>query len=374
MISSNSVLFTIIVVFGVQAIIFSILILKKRHKRASNFFLSLLILFYSINAINIVVVNVLKDHNLMHVFRYIQMEMLYGIGPALYLYTKSITKSNFKFYKTDWIHFLPLLIEFIFYRTSWYREGANGLYLNTTPNITYVYLSQQWIGVASIIIYSIISLRKLYFYQIRLKQYYSNVKHKSLQWFKIPIIIFGSYYIVWNIITEIDRFAFNRNLREYYFLPAFVLIAILTSWVGFKGYIREELEYIPVEDEEEADLKINKKDTKFINDIKALMKQEKPYLNSDLNLPKLADLLEMNPKLVSQKINQNFNKNFYDFINSYRVAAFKDSLKEEKSKQLSLLGIAYECGFNSKSTFNLVFKKQTQLTPSQYYKSLKNKS
>ena len=97
-------------------------------------------------------------------------------------------------------------------------------------------------------------------------------------------------------------------------------------------------------------------------------------LNPDLNLAMLADLLEMKPKLLSSKINQNFNQNFYDVINSYRVKAFKKRLQSSERDKLSLLGHAYECGFYSKSTFNHVFKKMTQQTPSEYLTTLKKAS
>ena len=101
---------------------------------------------------------------------------------------------------------------------------------------------------------------------------------------------------------------------------------------------------------------------------------EKPYLNSDINLNKLAELLEMKPKTVSLKINQNCGKNFYDLINSYRVKEFQKLVKTSNLEKLSLLGLAFEAGFNSKSTFNSAFKKNTELTPSQYLKKVKNAS
>ena len=102
--------------------------------------------------------------------------------------------------------------------------------------------------------------------------------------------------------------------------------------------------------------------------------EEKPYLNPELNLSILAELLDMKPKQVSLKINQNFSKNFYDLINFYRVKEFQECVKSNNNQKLSLLGLAYNCGFNSKSTFNSVFKKQTKLTPTQYIKTLKDLS
>lgn len=377
MITSNSILFTIICVFAIQAIVLSLMIFLKRPRILAHKFLAILTFFYAIMALNIVLVNVLKDHDMMGVFRYVQMEMLYGIGPTLYFYTKSVTNTSFKFSKKDLIHFLPLMLEFIFYRTAIYRDGADGLYENPIPDISYVYLSQQWIGVISIVTYSIVSLRLLYKHQILLKNYYATLDKRSLNWLKIPIIVYGSFFLLWTVVTEIDRFAFDRSLREYYFLPVFVGLSIIATWIGFQGYLRknESFEALNVlHKAAHSDPVSFEKDQQFIDQLDRLMQHEKPYLNPDLNLTKLSELLEMKPKQVSLKINQNYSQNFYDLINYYRILAFKERLNSSESQKLSILGIAYESGFNSKSTFNHVFKKTTQLTPSQYLKNTENRS
>ncbi len=375
MISSNSVLFTIICVFGFQAIVFSGLILLKKPRRLGNTFLALLIFFYALIPINIVVVNVLKDYDLLYVFRYIQMEMLYGIGPCLYFYTKCITTPSFRFKRKHFIHFVPFLLEFIFYRTAIYRIGSDGLYLDEMPVASYVYLTEQWLGVISILIYSFISLSILIKYRDRLKEYYSKIEHLSYRWLRIPILFFAGYFIYWKILTEIDRFVFDRSLREYYFLPNFVMLSMVTCWLGFKAYIQKEREVIQLKPfEKKSTSSPIEKDEKFLAELKQLMEQKKPHLNPELNLSTLADLLDIKPKELSYKINQNCKKNFYDLVNSYRVETFKARLQSSGAEKMSLLGHAFESGFNSKSTFNHIFKKFTELTPSQYLKKLKNTS
>lgn len=375
MTTSNPILFTIICVFALQAMILSGLIAFKRPRRTANIFLALLVFFYALMAINIVVVNVLNDQGLLHVFRYIQMEMLFGIGPALYFYTKCITDPKFEFKKIHYLHFLPLLLEFIFYRTAIYRIGSDGLYLDEFPTYTYVYLTEQWLGIISIWIYCILSLFMLIKYQKQLKNYYSKIEHLSLKWLQTPIVIYVGYHFLWRVITEIDRFAFDKSLREYYFLPNFTILAIITCWIGFKGYIQKERDIIQLKPDTKAStLEHEEKDQKFLSNLRQLMENEKPYLNPDLNLSMLAEMLQMKPKQLSTKINQNCDQNFYDVVNSYRVEAFKARLQSTERDKLSLLGHAYECGFYSKSTFNHVFKKITQQTPSEYLKELKKAS
>ena len=72
----------------------------------------------------------------------------------------------------------------------------------------------------------------------------SKIENRSLKWLQTPIIIYAGYQIFWHILTEIDRFAFDRSLREYYFLPNFVILAMITCWIGFKGYIQKERDLV----------------------------------------------------------------------------------------------------------------------------------
>ena len=119
--------------------------------------------------------------------------------------------------------------------------------------------------------------------------------------------------------------------------------------------------------EEKDDVKsISKEDIALVT---KLMDVDKAFLNPELNLSDLAKQADMTRAQLSEVINSGFNKNFNDFVNGYRVEAFKTSLKEGKHKQLSLLGVAFECGFNSKATFNRVFKKLTTYSPTQYLNS-----
>lgn len=375
MITSNPVLFTIMCVFGLQALVLSGLIAFKRPRRLANIFLALLVFFFALIVVNIVLVNVLKDQGLLYVFRYIQLEMLFGIGPSLYFYTKCISDPNFEFKRIHYLHFFPLVLEFIFYRTTFYRTGSDGLYLDVLPTYSYVYLTQQWLGVISILVYSFISLTILVKHQKQLKEYYSKIDNLTLRWLQTPIIIYASYFVLWNVITEIDRFVFDRSLREYYFLPNFVILSIATCWIGFKGYLQKERDFVSLKQfPKKTKANFVEKDKVFISRLNELMDAQKPYLNPELNLNILAESLNMKPKLVSLKINQNYSQNFYDLVNSYRVNEFKQLAKSYNFQKFSVLGLAFESGFNSKSTFNNAFKKITQLTPTQYIKKLKNKS
>jgi AraC-like DNA-binding protein len=116
-----------------------------------------------------------------------------------------------------------------------------------------------------------------------------------------------------------------------------------------------------------AGSKLSGEEAKQLADqLKKHMLSSKTYQNPDLTLSMLATQMGISSHILSQVINEQFNLNFFDFVNQYRVEEFKQRITNPSYNNFSLLGIAFECGFNSKSAFNRIFKKATGYTPSQY--------
>ena len=112
----------------------------------------------------------------------------------------------------------------------------------------------------------------------------------------------------------------------------------------------------------EADKKV------YLNKIESYMITEKPYLNPDLTLGELAKLLNIPVHYLSQILNEQLNQNFYNYINYYRIKEAMEILSDPDKKDLTILEILYHVGFNSKSVFNTAFKKQVNMTPSNFKK------
>jgi TolB-like protein/AraC-like DNA-binding protein/Flp pilus assembly protein TadD len=107
----------------------------------------------------------------------------------------------------------------------------------------------------------------------------------------------------------------------------------------------------------------------YSQQLETLMATEKPYLQADLSLRKLATLLEIPPNYLSQLLNEGFDQNFADYINSYRLETFKEKVADPKQRHLTILALAYDSGFNSKTVFNTFFKRKTGQTPKAFWKS-----
>ena len=107
----------------------------------------------------------------------------------------------------------------------------------------------------------------------------------------------------------------------------------------------------------------------YLKRIQIMMEKEKPYREGDLTLQKLASSLAISPHHLSQIINERLNQNFFDFINAHRIEEAKRMLVDPAKKYYSILAIAEEVGFNSKSAFNTAFRKYANMTPSEFRKS-----
>jgi AraC-like DNA-binding protein len=178
---------------------------------------------------------------------------------------------------------------------------------------------------------------------------------------------------VW-IIFSFSSFLFSKyhtkiNIHDIDLIAISIAIFVL----GYFGFLRTDIfisvdlsdELKPAEKNEKKKIIVPDVE-KQINELKAYMENKKPYLQSKLTIKQLADMLSIQSYQLSVILNDHLKKNFFDFINEYRIEEVKNEIKYNKN--YTLLGIAYDCGFNSKSSFNRIFKNYTGLTPSEYLK------
>jgi AraC-like DNA-binding protein len=198
-----------------------------------------------------------------------------------------------------------------------------------------------------------------------------------MNWLRYAILGIGSVFItvaLVSILREIIgfQFQFNADILFYTILVLFVI------YVGYSGIHQQDLfsntatkeeELVKTESEyKKSSLKADVARQKH-HELLELMTSDEPYLNPKLTLSELAQSLSMSNNHLSQVINQYEEMNFHDFVNKYRVEEF--IRKAQSNNSFGLLGHAYDSGFNSKSTFNSVFKKFKSTTPSQYIAALK---
>ncbi len=371
----------------IQGLIFAILLLikYKRKGNLSDLFLGLILLLtcYSQTCYTVGFMGWYDEFRTTKI-NYFLYNIAIALGPLIYFYVKSVTTSNFKFKKEHWWHF-AFAFAFIFYRLiifsydglqPGFNETQNGI-LKITVDEAIVQPVMGFIEFPFMLLYLAFTLQLFYNYRKKIQQYFSNTYKLELNWILSFLVLFSLLFLYDTIQTVVGAFVTDLNYEQRWWLN--LLGALITLYIGIKGYFTDttklnklnftfspSLEAIPQVSEDKASKSISEKD---IETVKRLMEIDKVYLNPELNLSDLAQQANMSRGQLSEIVNSGFNKNFNDFVNMYRVNAFKDMIKDDKHKQLSLLGIAQECGFNSKATFNRVFKKLTNYSPSEYLKS-----
>ena len=302
-----------------------------------------------------------------------------GIAPLIYFYVKSVTTSNFKFKKKDWWHFVPALTLITYRFGIYFYDSVQPGFNDTQNGVLKLALDEAvilpllvFVSFAQMLLYLAFTFQLFYNYRKRIQEFFSNTYKLELNWILSFLIVFTLLFLYSSIQDVVGSLIIDLSYTQRWWLNVFMALVVL--FVGIKGYFTDttklnKLSFTftpnPESIPEISEIKNNTSELD-IEKVTNFMKTEKPYLNPDLNLSDLADELEMNRAQLSQIINSGFQKNFNDFINEYRVNTFKEKINSGEYKQLSLLGLAFDSGFNSKATFNRVFKKLTQTSPSEY--------
>jgi len=368
---------TLITILSIQILILSILLLLRKENRPANSLLGLVLFFWGLTTINFSLFQGLFQEQLLKYIPYLRLELLYGLGPSLYLYTRSVTNSEYKFGKKDLLLFVPVLVEFIYYRTSFFREGAIQIDANPQNILQRIFIFQQWIGVVYSTIFILLSIYMLFKYKKWLYNNFSSTQNISLKWIRIPILSFTIFWIIWFIVRLTDIVIFSGIYGPFYFSPMYIILSIITLWIGFRGYTNSKTGAIGFVTSSRPQENILKEDTSAYNliaeTLRSKMESKKYYLNQELSLKVLSTETGIGESVLSKTINQNLGINFHEFINRYRVKEFIERIKKDETKQFTFLAHAYESGFASKSSFNYVFKRLTQKTPKEYFSELREK-
>jgi AraC-like DNA-binding protein len=376
---------TPLLVLVLQGVLFAILLFAKylKHRNPSHLILVLILLLVCYQQI-CYTVGFMGWYNEFRTTKinYWLMPISLALAPLLFFYVKSVTMSRFVFRKKDFLHF-GLAFMLIGFRVFIYiydslqpgfHETQNGV-LKIAADEAIVQPILVFLDFAVMLLYLAFTFQLFFNYRKKIQQYFSNTYKLELNWVLSFLIAFSVLFLYGTIQTLINVAITELSYTQEWWFN--ILMAIVTLYIGIRGYFTDtnklkKLEFsftpspisIPQSDDKQVVSQLE------IDMVSAFMKDEKPYLNPDLNLSELADDLKMNRGQLSQVINSGFGQNFNDFVNNYRVNAIKEKLNEGSHKQLSLLGIAYDCGFNSKATFNRVFKKLTQTSPTEYLSTL----
>lgn len=295
------------------------------------------------------------------------------VPPLAYFYLKSQFDPDFRFSRRDGWHLLPFAL-YVGYHLLVFAQGPDFV-RDWEQNKHFRF----GFGYAEPILQ--IAVQAFYFYRayrlyVDYRQWvpsqFSDVDAVSFRWFRNFLMAFVLGIAVSLIVTLVDM-RFNLDFWHDWWDELFT--AVLIYYITIAAYAQKqpralhfssetvpsEITAAPPKTEKIADTDLQR----WKDRLETLMRDETPYLDPELTLPILAQRLGTNASILSAVINNAFGRNFNDFVNGYRVEAVKKMLQDPANSHYSLLGIGLACGFNSKSTFNRVFKKMTGSAPSE---------
>lgn len=341
---------------------------KKYHKK-SNVALA----FGLISTALIVLLNcfnIIGLHKVYPGLAYLPIQYTFLLAASIYYFVIFLIHPKYTFRKHDYLICFPVIIQIIF-QISWLIAYFVNPELITQQKEFYRTLRE--IGEGTSIVFAgilfIIAIKKVITYQKQLFANYTSIENRDLTWLRNFILIIIILWIGWAIYF-VGHISNSFSFEMY---PVWIGMTITVYWLGYFMYLRRDVFEIIAFDSPTIPIQQNKLSEKT-NDhfakIIELMELNHLYKDPDFNMSVLSEKTELSNGYLSQIINQKTGKNFFDFVNEYRVNEVKSKLADSSFAHYSLLGIGLESGFKSKSTFNSVFKKFTGQTPSQFKKGL----
>lgn len=293
-------------------------------------------------------------------------------GPIFYFYVKSMVEPHFAFKKKDVFHLLPFLLLSIVRVIVLPESVTTNLYVQEGYQFIFLFIIIL-IGSATLI-YWLATFRLVLQHQKNVLDFFSNrPEEKSLKWvipFMFCVLLSNLLFFLTprlNVFfTSIDSSTFWLQHFNFAMMGYFLLYFGINQPVIFDTLQQKQAEQT---NEKYAKSGLNQQLLeKYALQIKRHFEAVKPFTNPEYNLQLLANELGISRQNLSQTINKIYQKNFYQLVNEYRVEEFKKLSIDSQNAHLTLFGVAIEAGFNSKSSFNRIFKEVTGQTPSQYIK------
>ncbi|MEZ5002914.1 MAG: helix-turn-helix transcriptional regulator [Chitinophagales bacterium] len=308
-------------------------------------------------------------------------------GPYVYLYTKYLVDRKVRFDWKDLIHFVP----FVFLMTLYFAFFKDSLSFSDVAffNKDAALVIRLFFGITymgMVVLYTILTFRKLNQHRRSLESQFSYWSQQlKLTWLNFIPFLFTLFFAGYFAAGILNALAFKQvvNITDISHV-GLTLMAFLISYFGLRQPSLFQPEFIGSNDMEEQvseQEQINDRSGNHSSDsdvqeqiesLDRIMIEDKPYLNSVLTLYDLATKVNLNKTELTNLLNKEIGKNFFTYVNEYRVNEVIKRFKNPAYQNYTIIAIAYDCGFNSKSTFNSLFKQHTGQTPSEFRKNFED--
>ncbi|MEM9723687.1 MAG: helix-turn-helix transcriptional regulator, partial [Bacteroidota bacterium] len=359
----------IYLVGAVQGIVYGIILLRStRVNKLANRILAILIFLFAYRLlVQTARLFQLGDYDIWY---YFMLDLSWVTGALLYFYVLAQVYPTFKLKRSDLIHLLPVCIQII---CSVFVRLQNLYWDDTRESLTWLgyWGYVVWMNYSTIYIIASILIIVYAYKSEKLLPPASSVAivdPRRITWLRRILLSFRVYFSIVLAVLVVDFLVYRVSLgNEYYYFtrfyyyPFFIGISLLTYWIGLEGFKRKDWEPTRIK----PDLPSEKREelAELADRINQLMETQKVYTNPQLTVGLLAELLAVKPYLVSQCLREIFQTKFTDYVNEKRVEELQRLLKDPVHNNLTLLALAMNAGFNSKSSFNRAVKKHLGVVP-----------
>lgn len=368
----NAYTFSLFIAF-VIAMAFAVLLIAKPHSNGEgNFYLAGVIVIIALWNASILVLA-------LDIYRYaigiiwVPLTYTLAIGPCYYFYVKSLTQASTDNKSRLWPHFIPVILEVLVFLFEVFQGIPMRLGYFQTPAFRFFDPLVTFAAIASCVAYAYYSKQLIVGYHRWVKNNFSHYHRYNLEWLVRFNAVFSFFFAIWLVYFVVDFFVYDYALTFLDYVPFHLTLAVISIWLSVEVFYKPILVYpeqnIEIKSEAEPPKAIDK-DLKLKAEwLKTQIEENALYLDPELSLQSLAKILDCQAHTVSNLINLGLDQTFSDLINDYRVQAVMRKIQSNKSSRTNFLAIAFASGFNSKSTFNRVFKNKLGVTPLQYQKN-----
>lgn len=306
---------------------------------------------------------------------FIPTQHFFLLGPLIYFYSKILMTPSFEMSKADYFHFLPGLFYILFSVMVFVVDVLilDEIYFYADGRDKDLNPAYQFAGTAWMLIYLIISSRLYFDYRERIVNEFSFADMISFGWLK-RFLLALSVILAARIIFLLIYPDWGNFGAKFWYYVIFSVLFYYIALTGLMNTIRLSIPFVLPKDQPEPVDEIPVQEMENIDEwkvkINELMVGKNLYRNPLLSLTDISGEMNISRKQASAIINQGFGMNFNDYVNSFRINEIKERFEHGEAEDFSVLGIALDSGFNSKTTFNRAFKKYTGLTPKSYIQKL----